>query len=113
MGDEYVSNRISKFEGIALNQLVFSGNCVTDNAGKECVFPFTHKGTIYHGCTSNGHPNNQYWCATSQMYIPNPIYGRGDWGHCSPMCPVDQTPEKSKQLLDIFYKTIPYSLKCL
>ena len=56
--------------------------CTTVNgaeAGKKCVFPFTHKGVVHKACTYAG-GFSKPWCSTRVDY-----WGRhmpGNWGDC-------------------------------
>jgi len=56
------------------------------DAGKRCVFPFTHKGVVHTACTYAG-GFSKPWCSTRVDY-----WGRHKeeyWGNCDSTCEVE------------------------
>lgn len=51
--------------------------------GENCVFPFTHAGTVYHQCTT-AHNDGVAWCATE--VDAGGGFRTHKWGYCSPQC---------------------------
>ena len=58
-------------------------NC-TDTSGKECRFPFTYKGVIYHSCILEINSSDSGWCPTNVDKDGNFLPGRT--GMCSKSC---------------------------
>ncbi len=52
-------------------------------SGVPCVFPFKHRGVVYHGCTSSDDPDKKLWCSTNVTAAGEHIVGSGYWGHCN------------------------------
>jgi hypothetical protein len=68
-----------------------SQNCLrTNNEGPHklapCVFPFTYKDIVYHGCTNASDPGGKIWCSTNVDESGNHVGGRSEWGYCDPDC---------------------------
>ena len=55
----------------------------------ECVFPFTFDGITHSTCTIHGNADSEEkpWCSTKVDI--HGVYIEGNWGVCSPECPVE------------------------
>jgi len=59
-------------------------DCETVNK-KQCIFPFTYKGTTYNSCTNAGSENGAAWCATEVDDDGEVV--RNTWEDCGEGCP--------------------------
>ena len=76
--------------GLAQSQVVYKTpvNCVTEEEGKDCVFPFTYKDVEYYECTYTDSPTP--WCAT--QVDPSGTVVTNQWGDCKvDTCPVEES----------------------
>ena len=76
--------------GFAQSQVVYKtpANCVTEEEGKDCVFPFTYKDVEYYECTYTDSPTP--WCAT--QVDPSGTVVTNKWGDCKvDTCPVEES----------------------
>ena len=62
-------------------------------AGKQCQFPFKHKGVLYFGCPPDPVEAGEHWCSTKVDKDGNHITGGGFYGLCKTECP-RQGPNK-------------------
>ena len=108
---------------VALN-LVYSLNddlensCqVTNSKGpqkkKPCIFPFTHKGTVFEKCgcilpfnktheqecRNKKHPKAKFWCSTKVDDNGEHLSGGGNYGFCDRECMISST-HKVKDVKD-------------
>lgn len=55
----------------------------------KCIFPFMVVGVTYNSCTSKYSPNGNPWCSTKVDEDGVHINEAGNWGYCSPECPIE------------------------
>jgi len=58
--------------------------------GKQCQFPFKHKGVLYYGCPPDPVEVGEHWCSTKVDAQGNHITGKGQFGLCNNKCPLDK-----------------------
>ena len=56
-------------------------------AGKQCQFPFKHKGVLYFGCPPDPVEAGEHWCSIKVDKDGNHITGGGFYGLCKTECP--------------------------
>jgi len=65
-----------------------SESCVVKEGpglGKECVFPFGHKGTQHNTCAYNPEQGDTFpWCSTKVDSSGFHVGGQDEWGRCDP-----------------------------
>jgi hypothetical protein len=57
--------------------------------GSNCVIPFTYYGKTYHSCTKANH--TELWCATSNFYMKDGLWGNCDNQEEILVCQANQT----------------------
>ena len=67
-------------------EVPYIGGNGNPDPGKECVFPFTHKGKTYRGCPPDPYIKGKRWCSTATDAKGNHITGKGKFGICEETC---------------------------
>ena len=65
-----------------------SGDSCLADTGKPCVFPFTFRNQRFSGCTAQFDDTGRAWCSTLTTASGEHVAGQGEWGYCSPACPL-------------------------
>jgi len=66
--------------------------CLTKSgpsSNQPCIFPFTFNDKTYNGCPIDPEDSSERWCSTKVDFRGRHIAGKGNWGHCSSKCPVE------------------------
>jgi len=62
-------------------------------SGRDCIFPFTHKGQTYYGCPVDTVDRSKRWCSTRVDSNGVHVSGVGEFGHCGSGCPAQCAPK--------------------
>jgi len=61
-------------------------------AGKRCIFPFTHDGVTYNGCPVDPYVPTERWCSTKVDSEGKHVSGENEFGYCDAKnCPEHTT----------------------